>query len=127
MGGRQPVPHDGAEEHPGVHDGLADGAAAIHYAGRRAVSVQGEADLHDGGAAGEAVPAKSGVGVGRGVRVRSDAVAIGGDAEQSLSADAAFLAEAEAGDGVRKGVCLGLLFDVLFLDCLLEKRDHERN
>ena len=91
--GRQPVPHDGAEEHPGVHDGLADGAAALHHAGGRAVSVQSEADLHHGGAAGEAVPAESRVGVGRGVRVRSDAVAIGGDAEQSLSADAAFRIE----------------------------------
>ena len=62
--GRQPVPHDGAEEHPGVHDGLADGAAAVHHAGGRALPVQGEADLHHPGAAGGAVPAESRCGAG---------------------------------------------------------------
>ena len=54
--------------------------------------------------------------------MRSDAVAIGGDAEQSLSADAAFLAEAEAGDGVRKGRCCCCCLFGLFVG---EKRGNE--
>ena len=61
---RQPVPHHGAEEHSRVHDELHDGAASFHYAGGRAVPVQGEADLHHGGAVVEAVPVEPGLCVG---------------------------------------------------------------